>query len=138
MSVIVISSWHKNKDENKAMLRLYTYNGNNIAIKSTVGKVLDSIKTQKNIRVRDVNYVNFEESEEKFNSRELLEPIFKRMNFQFEDEVRFFYGLDFSNSEINDMKLNGKKIRGQPVEVDPSVLIEEIYISPYAPVTYQQ
>lgn len=113
-----VSCWHKNEHESAAMWKLYSDSGKGIAIESTVGQLRDSLKTQENLQIDSVRYMDFDnEPIEKGHERYLL--FIKRNSFEHERELRATVLLREAG-------------KGIAVKCDLEVLINCIHVSPSA------
>jgi hypothetical protein len=117
---IYVSSWHMGEHESVAMWKLYLKSGEGVAIQSTVGKLIESLKKVTfNISIEMVKYVDYEKDEiPQCNILSLATH--KRKSFEHENELRAI---------IRD----GTYIEGLSVPVDLDVLIEKIFVAPTSP-----
>ena len=119
---VVVSSWHINEYESFAMWQIFTQNSEGLAIQSTIGRLQNALKPEKNYKqyIGEVNYIDYKKEYIPFN--DLFFPfLFKRKSFQYEREVRIISDTSSDNIKIND---------GLKIDVDISQLIEKIYIHP--------
>ncbi len=119
---VVVSSWHINEYESFAMWQIFTQNSEGLAIQSTIGRLQNALKPEKNFKqyIGEVNYIDYKKEYIPFN--DLFFPfLFKRKSFQYEREVRILSDTSSENIKIND---------GLKIDVDISQLIEKIYIHP--------
>lgn len=146
------SCWHINNHENYGMWRSYINSNEGVAIKTTVGNLMDSLDNSKHsIVYGNVEYVDFEslniQKYFKHNQKNGIEimPIpsfFKRKSFSFEQEFRAVIYFEFSvgNSElvnqeyIDNLVINQKRFFQVPIELNK--LIDEIYIHPNSPIWF--
>jgi len=56
----LVSCWHINEHESTAMWKLYAQSNNGIAIKSTVGKLKDSIQCPEDVLLGAVEYLDYD------------------------------------------------------------------------------
>ena len=85
-----VSSWHENEFESEAMWKLYGSSSGGIAIRTTVGKLMQSFAAH-HVTVARVEYVDFSSVE--IPDEEIFRPrtyIRKRPSFSHELEVRAF------------------------------------------------
>lgn len=118
-----INCWHINKHESAAMWDLYSSRNAGIAIKTTIGKLKDSLKEDsKRLHIGEIQYVdnyddNIEQSRD-LNYLTMLGPVFKkRQSFIHENEVR----LVFWTTERTSFSY---------AKVDLGKIIDRIYLSP--------
>jgi hypothetical protein len=119
---VVVSSWHINEYESFAMWQIFTQNSEGLAIQSTIGRLQNALKPEKNYKqyIGEVNYIDYKKEYIPFD--DLFFPfLFKRKSFQYEREVRIISDTSSENIKIND---------GLKIDVDISQLIEKIYIHP--------
>lgn len=119
---VVVSSWHINEYESFAMWQIFTQNSEGLAIQSTIGRLQNSLKPEKNFKqfIGEVNYIDYKKEYIPFD--DLFFPfLFKRKSFQYEREIRII-----SDTSSDKIKIN----EGLKIDVDISQLIEKIYIHP--------
>jgi len=132
---IFINCWRMDTQESKRMWKEYIKNGKGIAIKSTLGRLEQTIDNYKeknkeeNIIIRRVKYVDHDKDpmwgEGEFNPFE-----YKANKFEWEKELRVMIRRFPDKYE----KLNLKDlVAGIRVSVDLKILIEKIFIEPMAP-----
>jgi len=125
-----VNCWYTSDSESFAMWRLYTYGGEGVAIKSTIGRFKACFKTtQERIWIGKVSYVNYDtwsppKSKRRQRSFSWIEPFFlKRKCFEHECEVRALINKA-SKKQNYDIGFN--------VSIDVTELIECIYVDPNA------
>ena len=119
---VVVSSWHINEYESFAMWQIFTQNSEGLAIQSTIGRLQNALKSEKNFKqyIGEVNYIDYKKEYIPFD--DLFFPfLFKRKSFQYEREIRII-----SDTSAEKIKIN----EGLKIDVDISQLIEKIYIHP--------
>jgi len=117
---IYVSSWHMSEHESAAMWKLYLKSGEGVAIQSTVGKLIESLKKVTfNVSIGMVKYVDYEKDEIPQCSILSL-ATHKRKSFEHENELRAI---------ITDRTY----IEGLSVPVDLDALIEKIFVAPTSP-----
>jgi len=136
-----ISCWTEGSKEKEHLWRLYGRSNNSIAIKTTVGGLLDSMISH-TVSIGRVSYIQYESDSDNFysmplfikgsdnkgllvNEKQILPYMYKREDFRHEEEVRAVFWWWDVNSRIE-----------RNVSLDPSMLkirlIDEIVISPFA------
>jgi hypothetical protein len=116
--MIYVNCWHENEFESDAMWTLYSKDITNaLAIKTTYQRLYESLDRDPLIDMGRVNYINFNKA---FSSNNLTQW-YKRKSFSHENEVRAVL--------INEAR---RELNGAPIDVDLDILIDSIYISPYA------
>lgn len=123
-----VSCWHANEHESEAMWRLYGGQGGGIAVQTTYGKLVESVRYHYDTYIGMVGYIDYEESS--FPDANAFYPVMhKRMSFAHEREVRlvWYWG---SPSEPDKVPAH------LTIDWDPSVHCECIYVDPYAPEYY--
>lgn len=138
----VVNCWHKNEYESESMWRIYSEN-TGVAIKTNARKLIECITdARKNdVKMNSVIYMDFEKCDPvhvQVSEENNYAPLFKRRCFEHEREVRLYYYLDLSFSEIEEKKNTNSMPRGIELDIDPDILIEEVYVSPYARETYEK
>ena len=149
---VYLNCWHMNDGESAALWELYSQNKyETIAIQTTFEKLDSEIKLKwprDGVRISKVKYdpENAGESVDGFPGAKLFrvfgveEIIYKRASFEHEKELRAFIFQRF-DKEIREvclrneahleklMKERDKYIR---IKINPSDLIEKVYVSPHA------
>lgn len=129
---IGVCSWHMNSYESEAMWKLYLKSDEGIAIQSTYINLYNCLnESEYDIHISKVKYIDYEE--DTFPSENALIPfVHKRKSFEHEKELRAIISFDGTNNSPNLRNIdtsNGIGIRVKNI----NDLIENIYISPYAP-----
>ena len=136
-----VNCWHISNNESMAMWRLYSSKGDGIAIKSTYGRLRESMRlAQEDIYISDVSYVNYREYVT--TRRNAIDNILlKRDAFKHEKELRAVYlptsqflnkrypGLD----ELKDAVGQTGKLLGHNIKVELKLLMWQVVLSPFAP-----
>jgi len=128
-----VHCWYHSESESEAMWKLYSDSGKGIAIKTSVGSLvsaLNSSKPEVPLRIGRVKYLDF--LCEKLTPKECVTdgvttPLLKRNEYAHENEIRLF------SVPIDLNATNWREYEPTPtlVDVDLSILIESVYISPY-------
>ena len=128
-----VHCWYHSESESEAMWKLYSDSGKGIAIKTSVGSLVSALnisKPQVPLRIGRVQYLDF--LCEKLTPKECVAdgvtiPLLKRKEYAHENEIRLYSVLPQINAN------NWREHEPTPtlVDVDLSVLIEAVYISPY-------
>lgn len=119
---LYVLCFHNNEFESAAMWSLYAKDGG-IAIKTTGEKLKKCFQNeQKNIYITPVTYIDYEKDFLPERNAFYL-GTHKRKSFSHENEIRCMY---FNQGEFLDNT-------GVYININVLELIEEIYISPYAP-----
>ena len=118
-----ISCWHCNSFESEAMWKLYSVNTKNaVAIQTTAARLYEALDRDPSIEIGKVRYVDFNK---RFSS--VYGAYWcKRKSFEYEREVRAIR-KDFETSN-----------KGISIPIDINILIERVYISPYAPKWFEE
>lgn len=117
---LFINCWHLNDEESDAMWKIYGKD-NGIAIKTTVGKLKNSIKdTNEKIKFNKIDYRKRTKYPEVSDSFERFSV--KGISFKHEDEFRLFHFDE-----------NGKNYEGKIIIVSISDLVDKILVSPLSP-----
>ena len=113
-----ISCWHHNEQESEAMWRLYSKDVTNaVAIQTTANNLYLSLDREPTIDIGKVKYIDFEKRFSSVNGAFW----YKRKSFEHEREVRAI------------LQSYEAPCAGHAIPVDINVLINGVYISPYAP-----
>ena len=140
----LINCWHESPDESAAMWKLYSKDDNGIAIKTNFGSLAKSFTTSEAIHIGRISYIDYETHfiPEGWRLRAFL---CKRKSFEHEHEIRAIVQKHserdrISLSEDPNDEREGKFNFFQDIcdvgnyyEVDLSLLIQEVIVSPYAP-----
>lgn len=122
-----VNCWHENEAESEAMWKLYTASQpDGIAIQTTYGALVKAINNTE----AKIGRITYEDYEVAFFPGDSY-FWYKRKSFEHEREVRIMFEAD---EETRDAMAKDYK-RGSifvPLEVDLDVLIENIYVSPFA------
>lgn len=131
-----INCWIMSDTEQYLMLTAYSSIDEGIAIKTTVGNLIDSLdpNDKRSIYISDVNYIDYK-SQYTFDKTggfaNLLAPFFcKGKYFEQEKELRLIY----NNYEIDERN----KIEGVQFKVSLDTLIDEIWIAPVARTWFEE
>ena len=127
--VTLVSCWHESCHESEAMWRLYSRETEGIAIKTDSGSFKQCFTTVRPSRLGRVNYIDYATS---FSSLgDTVRPcFFKRQIFEHEHEVRAV--IQHILDDGNRLKLSPCFDVGKYYQVDLSILIHEVVVSPYA------
>jgi hypothetical protein len=125
------NTWHRNDDENYAMWNIYARNYG-IAIQTNYKKLKGSFhKSDKPVYIGKVIY--YKERAHQIPMDDPLAPfLHKRCMYQYENEIRCCYIM----SEAEETGFTWEEqdtYNGVFIPVDLDMMIERIYISPYAP-----
>ena len=115
-----VSCWHINDYENEALWKIYTNQGQGIAIETTDIKLKESFITTKNIHCDKVRYEDFDAPIEKGHMH--YGGFIKRKAFEYEKEYRAMVMLDEADYG-----------EGCLVETNLDILIQKVHISPLMP-----
>lgn len=130
-----VNCWALSDFESEALWRLYTSPNEGIAIRSSYSKLVDVIRNDNELFVGRITYLDYDS--QRFNNPwwpaggNAFQPVMhKRFAFIHEQEIRvakwlYHYHLPESDRPI-----------GISVPVDVIDLVEEIFVSPYAPEWY--
>jgi hypothetical protein len=150
--LVLINPWHYNEYESAAMWNLYSHENAGIAIQSTTRRLSESFRKNNEdiIWIGQVQYLDF--SKDWMNRWTNLFEAFltKRKSFEYENEIRAVTCLpsDNLNRELlastategsniflsQNRTINPKELtdKGKYVSADLEVLVEKVYVAPYA------
>ena len=118
-----ISCWHCNNYESEAMWKLYSVHTQNaIAIQTTAERLYQALDQNPYIDIGKVKYVDYNNRFTSINGA----CWYKRKSFEHEREVRAIT-KDFLT-----------ETKGLSIPINVTTLIETIYISPYAPLWFEE
>ena len=119
---LFVSCFHQNEYESAAMWRLYA-DANGVAKNTTVERLKNCFaKENRDVYMSRVEYIDFEKEFLPEGNMFYL-GTHKRKSFEYEQEIRCLY-LDLANEEVQEY--------GVKILVDLPMLIQQLYISPYA------
>jgi hypothetical protein len=148
--LVLINPWHYNEYESAAMWNLYSHENAGIAIQSTTRKLSKCFKNnnEDTIWIGKVQYLDFSKDFWMNESNNLFHAfVTKRKSFEYENEIRAITCLADNHlsgewivktaNEASSFKpriVNPKELtdKGKYVNADLQILIEKVYIAPYA------
>jgi hypothetical protein len=117
--------WHMNPNEPASMWAQYVPGGAGVAIRSTVGRLIDAFeKCPHEVRLSEVMYIDHE-TESLIGAYPLARFIRKRKSFEHERELRAI--IDF------DPHVGWREVSAVSVRIDLPQFITEVRVSPGAP-----
>ncbi len=122
-----VGCWSSEVNETYPMWKVYSDYRTAVAIKTTVGDLIDSLSSEeKNIYIGKINYVDPNKSYE-----------FKGNAFQFFFEKRVYFSFENEVRVLTTMKYNGNRELlelppGTFIKIKPETLIKEIKLAPLA------
>ncbi len=132
-----LNCWHMNDVESAAMWQLYLRSSDGIAIRSSVARLKTALASfEDKIIIRPVRYIDYDT--ERIEMGDMLEPFFyKRRSFEHERELRavFFDVRLYHDGTSPTMHVNLEHPEhefGIPVAIDPTTLLESVYVAPQA------
>jgi hypothetical protein len=129
-TAVTVNTWHQNDEENYAMWNIYARNYG-VAIQTNYRKLKECFhKTDKPVHIGKVIYFNERDEQLPVNDP-LASVIRKRCIYQYENEIRCCYLMTEDEKDVT-WEDQGD-YHGVFIEVDLHLLIEKIYVSPYAP-----
>jgi hypothetical protein len=157
---VMINSWHYSEYESAAMWQLYSHENTGIAIESTFNKLTRSLDNNKedSIWIGKVDYLDYGKDRMDEEKNFLKAFVIKRKSFEYEKEIRAVIYLYDDRSDFDDVladdSLDMQKgiissrqnttntslitDKGKYVSLDLDVLIENIYVAPYAEAWFQE
>ncbi|MGZ4031285.1 MAG: hypothetical protein ACXVP2_03870 [Tumebacillaceae bacterium] len=121
-----ISCWHMNAEENYAMWKVYVQGFEGVAIKSDYLRLRKSLNNEESIIIGKVNYID-PNDEVVPDEHGVFQFLHKRPYFQYENELRAIY-FDRAYNYLEEPR----DISGDMIAVDIEMLVDAIYISPWA------
>jgi len=128
-----VNCWHINPFESDAMWKTYIKANEGIAIQSTYQKLVASFDPNDSriLYVGSIKYCDF--SNTQMPPGNMLWPfVHKRMSFAHENELRVLHKESIPSGMGTDMFNYDNNISSTSFKTDLNVLIDTIYISPYA------
>lgn len=132
-----ISCWNQGFSESYAMWKIYTEPKTGVCVRSTVGSLKRSLNAE-NLSIYKVKYIDINTD----NSAEHAIPIayFDTSTGPFPKYITHAYKkLEYEyENEIRAVILREEQKQGMDVDVNLDMLIQEVFISPYAPEWFDQ
>ena len=147
----LVCCWHENPRESAAMWSLYSRENDGIAIKTTYNSLSKSFKCKEDVYIGRIKYIDYDATHPvgildekdrlyqglKSHDLTIRSPLFhKRDSYRHEQEVRALHPVSLKGlysggmtEEIAQPPYSG----GIYLEVDLSLLIHDIIVSPFAP-----
>lgn len=127
---IGVNCWCMSEYESSALWQIYGDYSKGLAIQSTIGRLKESLKKDiQDIYVGKVSYINY--MSDKIPDDNKLHPfLYKRKSYEYENEIRAVTLLPNYVLE-NKSIVKIKREKGYSVNVDPEILIENIFIAPH-------
>lgn len=128
-----LSCWSSEQKETYPLWKIYSDYRNSVAIKTTVGDLIESISQEKS--AQQIGKVKYIDSDGPYRFRGNTYQFFfeKRNYFIFEKEVRILTELQFKDyTELLNLPL------GITIEIDPNKLINEIVLAPKADMNFKK
>lgn len=133
---VMVNCWHANDSESEAMWKLYSDDGKGIAITTNIEllkRAINPIHNDVRISIGKVKYIDFFDlalnAEDCIVDGDIL-PLTKRLSYKHENEIRMYTTPKF---DIVTTEIEAKPYL---LPIDPLVLIDMVYISPYAKEPY--
>jgi hypothetical protein len=128
-SSMYVNCWHANEFESAAMWRLYSLEGEGIAIKSTIGALRASFTgAPEPVYIGEVKYMDYLNEESPMqNAFQLV--LRKQRSFEHEREVRC---VSLHIEGVGDIKKLDPDLQpiGLHVPVDVETLVQQVYVAP--------
>jgi len=132
------SCWYASEEESAAMWDLYARGGFGVTVRSTLGRLVDSVASvAEPVWIGKINYHNYATAQPPQNS--LWTPMFqKRKSFEHEREIRaLVMDWDKMNTLRGTWSYEPNLVPGRYVSADLSILLERVYVAPFAPQWYK-
>lgn len=131
--------WHISEHESAAMWKVYAERG--VAVQSTYSRLCDGLRADRynDVHVGAIRYLDYDQDDLP-GDNSLQAVMSKRKSFEYERELR---AVTVHIREVPQGGLSFEEAfgpyhpKGLYVAVDPSVLIEKIYVSPGRPVWFR-
>ena len=131
----LINSWHASEHESEAMWKLYSRYGYGLAIRTDFKTLVHSFTNQAPDMIANVEYISYEADNMPWSME--APYLHKRLSFAHEKEVRAIFKrkiykqTDRPDADTPDYSRDVCEV-GMPFAVDPTDLIHEVVVSPYA------
>ncbi|HAY3897758.1 TPA: DUF2971 domain-containing protein [Escherichia coli] len=130
-----VNSWNYAEGESYALWKIYTNPNTGVAIKTTVGNVKKAFNND-DIKIYSVKYIkSFDNQNEDYEPPHYFRRKSKEDSALIHRKIREIYKLNSYKyeREIRAVYLDNNNLNGVYFDVDLNNLIDEIYISPFAP-----
>ena len=130
-----ISCWSENPDESAALWTYYTRGSETVAIRSTFGRLCDSLKDEtKPVQIGRVQYIDFKHESAGDPHDDYALYFAKRRSFSFEREVRaMVFDVPSDDKGWGPMYDADPAAAGHFMKTNLAQLIESVYVAPDAP-----
>lgn len=145
-----LNCWHINENQSDAMWKIFLKTKNGIAIKSTVGNIIESLKeSEDDINISKVYYRDFDKvtfHELMFESQNRLfggkggsvnQFNYKRISFEHEKELRLYY-VDLPIPHAIKNGVAREPLTHKHIDINLTELINEIVIAPFADIWFKK
>lgn len=131
-----ISCWSENHDESAALWTYYTRGSETVAIRSTFGRLCDSLRDEpKPVHIGRVQYIDFKREAVGSPHDDYALYFAKRRSFSFENEVRaMVVDVPSDNKGWGPMYDPDPGALGHYMKSDLATLIQSVYVAPDSPV----
>jgi len=139
-----LNCWHINEVQSDAMWKIFLETKNGIALKSTVGNIIDALKVgEEDVYISQVYYRDFskvtflelmnEKQNQLFEGRgaSLNQFNYKRLSFEHEKELRLYH-VDTPIPHAQKDTEPREPLTEKRIAVDVDALINEIVVAPFA------
>jgi hypothetical protein len=144
-----LNCWHINEDQSDAMWKIFLNTKNGIAIKSTIGNLIECLdKSNDDVYISQVYYCDFNkitfdeliEEERKRMKQSFGEGInlfkYKRISFEHEKELRLMF-IDLPIPHVTRDCPERLHLDFKRIDINLNSLINEIVIAPFADVWFK-
>ncbi|MGS0737839.1 hypothetical protein ACVBEG_15120 [Pseudomonas sp. GG8] len=128
-----VHCWHANNSESAAMWDLYSSRESGVAIRSTVGRIKDSLDGEGDVFIGSVEYIDYDDETITIPWMTLAPAFLKRASFTHENEVRLMcrhYPLSSKNSDGVRAVIFDDALSYMTLKVNVNTLISDVYLSP--------
>jgi hypothetical protein len=130
--ICCVNCWNIFENESAALWKIYSDYDKGIMIKTSVNRLIDSFQySSETIFLSSIKYIDFSKEQLPVRKNLFLNVIHKQKAYLYEKEVRLIYLVGW-NKDWSKEEVPG----GVYINVDIDLLIEEIIVSPYAPVWF--
>lgn len=135
-SINCINCWNYYDQESAALWKIYSDFGKGIMIKTDLNKIeLSLINSIEDIRVSEVTYIDYQKDlMPDYNSFYPL--IHKDLAYSYEKEVRLIHEVPLGDIGWEHDWTKAEVEEGVYINVDISILIDELFVAPHAPNWY--
>lgn len=133
--LVYTNCWTIDRGQSDAMWSNYLSSDKGVAIQTTVGQLKSQLPSNPDIKLGEVQYVDWDKKKISVKNYDPLVPVFyKRKAFKHEKELRLAFRLDLDHEDVySPAAYELRSPSGKGICIDSESLVDTIYTSPRAP-----